>query len=217
MDDLRRNASWWVPWLLVSITTVAFTFTLQKRIGWSQLIESQIQSNPKAAAQMEKIAPAQRERILKLQESMASAISYATPVTTLLTLAIMAGVLLAIFNFGFGLKLRFGELMAVSAYSLLPSILNTLLIVVVMLSVKPQSFNVKYPIASSLGYFVSAGKPLLKALLGAFDVFTLWQILLLSVGVAQLSRLKVKTSVAFASIFTLCLLFRLAVGAMSAM
>ena len=43
MADLRRNASWWVPWLLVSIVSVAFTYTLDKKIGWAQAIETQIQ------------------------------------------------------------------------------------------------------------------------------------------------------------------------------
>ena len=210
MADLRRNASWWVPWLLVSLVSVGFAYTLDKKIGWGQVIETQIQANPKAAAQIEQQPPEQREKALKTQAAVASVIGYAAPLMTLLALVMMAGVLLGIFNFGFGAKLRFGEMMGVAAYSLLPSILNTLLIITVMLLVAPDAFDVKNPIATSMGYFVPNTMPFLKTLLGAFDVFTVWQVFLLAVGVSQLS--KVKRGTAFGTIFLLFFLVKL-VGA----
>jgi hypothetical protein len=207
MTDLRRNASWWVPWLLVSIISVGFTYTLDKKIGWAQAIETQIQANPKAAAQIEQQTPGQREKTLKTQAAVASVIGYAAPLMTLLALVMLAGVLLGIFNFGFGARLRFGELMGVAAYSLLPSILNTLLIITVMFLVPPDAFDVKNPIATNIGYFVPNTMPFLKTLLGALDVFTLWQVFLLAVGVSQLS--KVKKGTAFATIFALFFMVRL--------
>jgi hypothetical protein len=210
MADLRRNASWWVPWLLVSIVSVAFTYTLDKKIGWAQAIETQIQANPKAAAQIEQQPPEQREKAMKTQAAVASVIGYAAPLMTLLALVMLAGVLLGIFNFGFGARLRFGEMMGVAAYSLLPSILNTLLIITVMLLVAPDTFDMKNPIASSVGYFVPNTMPFLKTLLGAFDVFTVWQVFLLAVGVSQLSQ--VKKGTAFGTIFLLFILVKL-VGA----
>lgn len=201
MADLRRNAGWWVPWLLVSIVSVGFAYTLDKRIGWAQVIETQIQANPKAAAQIEQLAPEQREKTLKTQAAVAGLIGYAAPLITLLTMAAISGVLLGLFNFGFGAKLRFGDLMGVTAYSLLPSILNTLLMIAVLFLVAPENFDVKNPLATNAGYFVPNTMPILKAVLGTFDVFTLWQVFLLSVGISQLS--KVKTGMAFAAIFGL--------------
>jgi hypothetical protein len=52
--------------------------------------------------------------------------------------------------------------------------------------------------------------PFLKGTLGAFDVFTIWQLFLIAVGVSQLS--KVKKSTAFITLFILVLLFKM-VGA----
>ena len=80
--------------------------------------------------------------------------------------------------------------------------------------VEPEGFDVKNPVATSVGYFVPGTMPFLKTLLGAFDVFTLWQVFLLAVGVAQLSRLKVKTGTAFATIFSMVLLFKLGAAAL---
>lgn len=169
MADLRRNASWWMPWLLVSIISVGFAYTLEKRIGWGQVIETQIQADPKAAAQLEQQPPAQREKNLKTQAAVAGLIGYAAPLITLLTLAAISGVLLGLFNFGFGTKLRFGDLMGVTAYSLLPSILNTLLMMAVLFLVAPENFDVKNPLATNAGYFVPNTMPVLKAVLGSFD------------------------------------------------
>jgi len=213
MSDLRRNASWWVPWLLISVVSVAFCMTLDKKIGWGQVMETQIQANPKSAEKMDKMPPEQREKIVKIQEMSARVMGYAAPVTTLLMLVVVAGVLLGVFNFGFGAKLRFNELMGVAAYGYLPTILNSLLIILIMFFVEPEAFDIKNPLATNLGYFVPATMTFAKGILGAFDVFTLWQVFLLSVGVSQLS--KVKKGVAFATIFGLVLLVKLAGAAFS--
>ena len=49
--DLRRNASWWAPFLLVAIVWVGFVYTVEKKIGYRKITEDQIQMVPKAAAQ----------------------------------------------------------------------------------------------------------------------------------------------------------------------
>jgi hypothetical protein len=107
--------------------------------------------------------------------------------------------------------------MSVSAYSLLPSILNTLLMILVLFLVEPENFDVNNPVATSIGYFVPQTLPFLKKMLSAFDVFTFWQVFLLAIGVSQLSRLKVKTGVAFAAIFSLFFLLKLAGAALGSM
>lgn len=111
MADLRRNASWWVPWLLISIASISFVLALDKKIGWTQVMETQLQSNPKAAERMDNMAPDQRANMMKLQATVARGIGFATPVIMLLTIVMVAAILLGLFNFGFGTKLRFGEMM----------------------------------------------------------------------------------------------------------
>lgn len=215
MADLRRNASWWVPWLLISVASLAFCFTLDKKIGWGQVMETQIQANPKSAEKMDRMQPEQREKIAKIQEISARVIGYAAPVTTLLLLVVVAGVLLGVFNFGFGAKLQFKELMGVVAYGYLPTILYSLLVILIMFLVEPDVFDIKNPIASGPAYFVPSTMPFLKGVLGAFDVFTLWQVFLLAIGVSQLS--KVKKGMAFAVIFALVLVVKFVGGAVGSM
>ena len=201
MADLRRNASWWVPWLLISIVSIAFAFTLDQRIGWGQVLETQLLSNPKAAQRIEAMPAAQQDKMERVQETTARIAGYASPLTVLLWLAVMAGLLMAVFNFGFGERISFRQMMAVSAYGSLPTIISSLLSILVLFFVSADTFDIKNPLASSVGYFVPNSMPFWKAALGAFDVFVLWQILLLAIGVSQLG--KVKRLTAFATIFGL--------------
>lgn len=211
MADIRRNASWWVPWLLISIFALGFAFTLDKRIGWDQVMENQLQSNPKAAEKMEKVPADQREKILKLQTNVARGISYATPVITVIFIAAIGGIVLGVFNFGFGAKLKYGQAMSIAAYSMLPGLLQNLLVILMMFLVAPDQFNLNHPLATNPGYFVASTSPVLKGFLSAFDVFILWQIFLLSVGAEQVGKLK-KTN-AFLTLFVMVVLWKLATSA----
>jgi hypothetical protein len=210
MADIRRKPSWWVPWLVVSIVSIAFCVALEKRIGWEQVMETQMQHNAKTAEKMEKMPADQREKIMKVQVSVAKGFAYASPVTVLVSTAIIAAVLLGIFNFGFGAKLRFGEMMAISMYSSLVSVIKTALMIVVVFMVEAEQYDIGNPVATNPGYFVPASMHVLKGVLGAFDIFTLWQIFLIAVGVSTLS--KVKKWPAFAAMFGLFFLVKL-VGA----
>jgi hypothetical protein len=215
MADLRRNASWWIPWLLVSIMSIAFTYTLEKRIGWGQAMETQIQSNPKLSAQLDKMSPEQRAQADKLRAVAGRISGYAAPIILLGGMALGAGILLGIFNFGFGAKLTFTEMMGVTAYSTLPGIINTALMILVMFLVAPDAFNIEHPIATNPGYFIPSTMPFLKTVLSAFDVFTLWQLVLIAIGVSQLS--KVKRVPAFATMFSLLFVVKLVIAAFSSL
>lgn len=50
MADLRRKASWGIPWLLMSIVSVSFVFAMEKRIGWDLIVSTQIEKSANAAA-----------------------------------------------------------------------------------------------------------------------------------------------------------------------
>lgn len=207
MEDLRRNASWWVPWLIISLASLAFCFALEKRIGWDQIVESQIQKNPKAVERIEKMPADQRASMMKMQVNISRGIGYSSPIMTVVGVAIIAGVLLGLFNFGFGAKLKFAELMAISMYSSLVSLGKTILSVLMMFLVEPDAFDIQNPVATNLGYFVPQSMKFLSSLLSAVDVFTIWQIVLIAIGVSKLS--KVKTVPAFIAVYGLYFVIKL--------
>jgi hypothetical protein len=46
--DLARSASWWAPWLLISIVSLVFVYTMDRQIGFDQVTKNQIAISPRA-------------------------------------------------------------------------------------------------------------------------------------------------------------------------
>ena len=57
-SDLRRNASWWGPFLLVVIVSVLFVSVVDQKVGFRKTVENQLRTQPKQADQLEKMSPA---------------------------------------------------------------------------------------------------------------------------------------------------------------
>lgn len=218
MQDIRRSTSWWVPWLLVSLVSYSLIFSWQQKIGFEKLMDNQIQLNPKAAERMEKATPEQRDQQMKVSIAITKGISYGYPFMMLLTIVIVGGVLMAVFNFGFGAKIRYGQALAVTAYSYLPGMIATVLAVVTVFLADPDGYDMRRPVASNLGALVSmTDHPALATFLSTFDIFSIWYILLMAIGMTSVSDKKIKTSNAFIAIFSVYFLVKLFGTAMAAM
>ncbi len=197
--DIRRSASWWLPWLLVAIAAVAFSYTVDRKIGYDRVVENTMRLAPKQAAQLEQLPPEQRARALQMQVTIRRVLSYGAPVSALIWGVIIAAVMLATFNFGAGAEMKFGSALAVVFYSSLPAILKDLL---AMLSISLPSFNaegfiLQNPAATNVGYFLDPSKSIVLYSLGsALDVFTIWTLVLSAIGFAIVGKVKKGTSYA---------------------
>ncbi len=71
---------------------------------------------------------------------------------------VISGVMLGTINFGFGGRAKFGSVLAVWMYAMLPSIFKTLLgIVVIYAGAAPESFNIKNFAPTNVGAFLNPG------------------------------------------------------------
>src|ERR1700733_15598947 len=95
--DLRRNASWWAPWLLIAIFSLAFVFVMSKQIGFEQISKNAIAQSSRAE-QFEKLPPEQQGKQIQVSATVARYISYSLPVLNLIIFLIIATVLMATFN-----------------------------------------------------------------------------------------------------------------------
>src|SRR5277367_244573 len=64
-SDLRRNASWWAPWLLISVVTLLFVFVMGKQIGFEQITKNSITQSSRAE-QFEKLPSDQQAKQIQL-------------------------------------------------------------------------------------------------------------------------------------------------------
>jgi hypothetical protein len=199
--DLRRNASWWAPYLIIVVFSVLFVSVVDQKIGFHKVVENLIQLQPKQAERVERMPPDQREQVMQQQATFTKVISYSVPVIALGVYAVFAGVLFATLKFGASADLKYTTLFALIVYTRLPQLLGTLLAILSLLAgVSGDGFNIENAVATNPGYFIGPeGSPVLRALLTPLDVFNLWTLILTAIGITCIS--KVKRGTAFAVVF----------------
>jgi hypothetical protein len=215
--DLRRSASWWVPFLLLSLVTLGFFYVVGQKIGYRRVVENQIQSSPKTARQMEQLAPDQRSQAISRQVTGTTYFLYGYPGVILLWNLIIAAVLFGSFKFAAGAELKFKTSYAVVMYASLPLLLKTILATVsVVAGADPDSFNLQNPAATNPGYFLSSGNtPFLYSVGTALDIFMIWTLIVTAIGFSAVS--KVKRSTALAIVFGWYFVFTIGAAGLAAL
>jgi hypothetical protein len=215
---LGRN-SWWLPLILISATTYILFAVIAFQIGMQQVVENQNHLNPKMEEKMAQAPPAQREMTNKISLYVTEGIFIANPVFTLGWYALLTLGLWATINFGFGGKAKYGSILCVWLYSLLPAIIKTLLgIVVIYAGAAPESFNIKNFAPTNIGAFLNPleTNTALYAFVTSLDVIQIWCMVLLAIGVATVAGVK-RTSgyIAVFGWWTIFVLFGVGIAAIT--
>ena len=199
--DLRRNASWWAPFLITAMVSLLFVYVVDQKIGFRKVLENQMQFAPKQADRLERLPADQRQEMMQRQVTILKIISYGYFVVILALNAIIAAVLLATLKFGAGANVKYKTLFALVIYASLPELLKSLLAILSLLvGVNSDAFTFQNPVATNPGYFIDpAASPVLYSLLTRLDIFTIWALVLAAIGITCIS--KVKTGTAFAVVF----------------
>lgn len=192
---------WWAPFLIIAIVSTLFIYVIEQKVGFRKVVETQIQLQPKTAERIEQMPAEQREKVLRQQEGLTRIISYAIPVIALFVYAIVAAVLFATLKFGASAELEYKRMFALIVYTRLPEVLKGLLAILALVAgVSTDSFDIKNPLVTNPGYFIDpSGSAVLRALLTQLDVITIWILILVSIGITCIS--KVKRGTAFAVVF----------------
>jgi hypothetical protein len=215
--DLRRSASWWAPFLLLSIISLGFFYVVGQRIGYRKVVENQIQASPKTARQMDQLAPDQRSQAIGRQATITRYFLYGYPGVILLWNLIIAAVLFATFKFAASAVVEFKAALAIVMYASLPLLLKTVLATIsVAAGADPDSFNLQNPAATNPGYFLSPGNsPFLYSVATALDIFMIWTLIATAIGFSCVG--KVKRSTAMAIVFGWYVVFTLGAAGFAAL
>lgn len=188
--DVRRSASWWLPYILLCVVSYAFAFGISQKVGWSQLVDNTLRENPKSAERMATAPPEQAAKIHTFTEYSFKIPFYLNPITNLIFLAFMSVVLWPTINFLFGGRARYSQVLCVSAYAWLISCIKTVLALVVLyIGNIGETFTIDNMIGTSPGYYISTPGAL-KTLLTSLDLFTIWTLIVLAIGLSIVARTK---------------------------
>jgi hypothetical protein len=191
-DIKLGHKSWWLPFVIYVILGFAFYGVVNSKIGMRQVVDNQVRLNPKSEERMAQLTPEQRETQMKISTTITQAVFLAGPVFLLAMGAVIALVLWGTINFGFGGRANFGSIFSVWMYAMLPSIIKTILgIVVIYAGVAPESFNIKNCAPTNLGAFLPTDtNPALYSLATSIDVITIWSLALVGIGTAIVAGVK---------------------------
>ena len=214
--DLRRNASWWAPFLVMIVVSSAMVYTAGQKIGFRKIMENQMQAQPKSQERMDKLPPEQREQQMEQGAKVTQIISYVFPAITLVIWLIIAAALFATFKFAAGADVSFKVSLAIVVYSALPLMLKTLLsLLSIVAGMSPDSFSFQNPLATNPGYFMNpSGNVFLFSVASAIDIFMIWTLVLTAIGFTCVS--KVKSGTSYAIVFGWWAVFTLAGAAVGA-
>jgi hypothetical protein len=190
--DIRRNASWWLPFLLLILVSVAFAASIDRKIGFDQVAQANINRSAATQQRMSTLTDAQREQSIHTIGSITRVVSYLYPVIGLIFALICAGILMMTFNFGLGAKASYKQYLAVWFYAGLPYLIKFLLAAIAIFAgMSAEQFDINNPVGTNVGWYLSSDTPLwLRTLFSSADIFTFWVVLLLIIGCSIVAKVK---------------------------
>ncbi len=190
-EDVRRRSDWWIPFLIASAVGLVYAFVVLHKIGLPTLVDGVMRQSTALESQLSSSTPEQAAAIRSRVE-MNFKFMYVAPVFSMVVGLIAAGLLLATANFGAGGKATYKQMLGVWFYGALPLTLFAVVVIAAVLGgVVGDSFNIKNPVGTNIGFYLQDGdlpKTLLP-LLSACDLFAIWTAVLLTIGVSIVAKI----------------------------
>ncbi len=189
-EDIVRKPSWLLPVILMMVFGLITAVAINQRINWRQFMAQQIERNPRSA----QLTPEQKEQQIEVGAKYApySPYVFGVPAPIILVL-IVASVMLGAYNLLGGANVNFKTSLAIVSHAYVPNFLLTLLFLVVLFVKPPGDMDLNNPVATNVASFLPDSIPKwLEALCKNIDVFSLWILILISIGFAAANPKKLK-------------------------
>lgn len=216
--DIRRSASWWLPFILLAVATTAFIFVVNRQIGADAVVNNRFSHASFLQRATSRITPEQQQKMVADQVRGQNRSVYYASINVIVAALVLALLLWPTFNVVFEAGIKYKTVLAVVLYGWLPKIgFTALAIIVMMIGVEPEGFDIESPVATNLGVLLGSNTDQrhLYRLLGGFDLFSFWWIFLVGLGLATVSQKKIGTGAAVAVVaawYALFILLRVALA-----
>lgn len=140
-QDIKRNRSWWLPFVILVVLGWIFCFAAVQHVGWENLTTNVLKSQPTNAERLDKATPAQAAQMLSITKGFMEGFMIGTPAVILIINAIFALLLWGGFAFLLGGTTTFAEMFTVAIFAALPNALNSIISLVTVMVAEPQSYT----------------------------------------------------------------------------
>jgi hypothetical protein len=193
-EDIKRgHRSWWMPFIIVSLVGYILFAAVTTKIGMQTVSENQMRLDPKTEERMSQMPPEQRANATKISVAITQGVFLGTPILVLIIVAAGSLGLWGTINFLFGGKATYGSIFAVWMFATLPTIIKTLLgVVVIYAGTAPESFNIRNFAPTNAAAFLNPmdTNKALYSFLSSIDVISIWSMILLGIGIAIVAGVK---------------------------
>jgi hypothetical protein len=199
------------PLLVFVVIAILSSVAVAVKVDFAALAREAIEANPN-------IPPDKAEGAVSMTKSVMKISMYASPLLIVLMLVITAGVCLLAFRM-FGGEGNFNIALSVTIYAWFPRLIRGILGAIVMLTKGSMSiYDLQNPVMSNLAFlFDPKTQPVQYALGSALDIFNIWSLVLLIIGMASMSKLsKARSAVIVIVLWVIVNLFSLIGPAMQA-
>ena len=191
LADVARKPDFMAPLILGVLGAIAVTETMLWKIGMERIVRMSIEQSGRASS----MSPEQMDQAVHQGARIGAIFAHIGGIVVPpIFLLIIAGLGLLIVNLIFGAQAKFKTVFSLICYANLVSLLGSLMAVAVIFFGDPDHFNAQNPVPSNVGFFLNpreVSKPL-YALASSADIFTIWFLILIAVGLAEGTGRKVK-------------------------
>jgi len=189
--DLLRKSSWWGPLVVLLVVSALFSFAVDQKVGWEKVFENNIHQSPKQEEQLSQLPPDQLASRKAISVKITRIVSFVYWIFVLIFTAIIALLVWATVNFGFGGSATYGQVFAVYMYAnLVINIKYILATIALFVGLAPDSFLQQNPVGTNLAYFFPDWPKWLAAFMTHIDVFEIWSLILSVIGIAIVAKVK---------------------------
>jgi len=190
LEDIVRRPSWVLPVILMTVLGAGVAFVMNQKVDWRDVASKRIEENSRAA----NMSSEQKEQQISMSAKISPGAAYGFGIAwPILQALIVAGVMMLAYNLIGGAGAKFGTSMGIVSHAYFPWILYSLLFILILYLKAPGTVDLDNPIATNVGAFLPESTPkAVMSLAKSLDIFSIWTLLLISVGFAAASPKKLK-------------------------
>jgi len=215
-EDIVRKPNVLAPMIILILIAYVSTFVIMPIMDWDAVLSTQ---ETAMRAQNPNLSDADVERMAGFTKTIGKVMGFIGPIFGVIWWLVVAAVLFLTFRM-FGGQGTFGAAFSLTVYSWIPLTLFSIVLTIVARA--KGAFDPTHAatiVMSNPAFLVDLkAHPVLFALLGSFDVFTIWTIVLLIIGFATMARFsKAKSTLMVLPLWILMILIRIGFVALGAM
>jgi hypothetical protein len=191
-EDIVRKPSWLLPMVLLTVLSLAVSFSINQRINWREFMSQQIEKSPRAA----QMSAEQKQQQIEGGAKFSPVFTYGIGILGPILGALVVGLVMwGAYSLLGGVSTNFGTAFSVTSHAFLTGLVSSPLFILILYLKPYGTADLENPIAANLAAFLpDESAKWLVALCKSFDIFTFWTLILLAIGFAAVNPKKLRGS-----------------------